>query len=363
MARILIISVDYEIFGNGVGDVRQHITEPAERMARICEAHNVPLTVFFEVEEYFAFLKHRKQLTGSLGYDPALEIRTQIHRLVQRGHDIQLHLHPEWYGASLLNGRWQLADQFQTVDSLFESQAETTSYIAERKAMVDDILATAGSSQRVSVYRAGAFSAQPSNRLLRALHATGIRIDSSVVKGLTRSNPHVHFDYRGAPCNKGPWRVSTDVATEDPSGQVWEFPIYSVLGRRWQQATPGRLRAKFSNNVPEAQRKRMAKQLGLSRNPFQVIRLLLQPIPIKLDYHNLTPTALMRYIRFAPSLRKSVPDVLVLIGHTKEHVEDRQFSEFLSRVRSGSENDVSGFSSIAKDLPAVADRLAPLEQC
>ena len=35
--RYLVLTNDYEIFGNGSGDVRQHVTEPTERMCRIAE--------------------------------------------------------------------------------------------------------------------------------------------------------------------------------------------------------------------------------------------------------------------------------------------------------------------------------------
>ena len=196
MQRHLVISVDYEVFGNGTGDVRQHMTEPTERMARMCEAHKVPLTVFFEVEEFLAFEKHRSELKALLGYDPAAEIREQIKSFAARGHDIQLQLHPEWVGARFEAGQWVLRPERQTVDSLFESEAETVAYIAERKGAIDEILTEAGSSQRVHVYRAGAFSAQPGKKLLRALQANEIYIDSSVVQGLTRQNPHVTLDYR-----------------------------------------------------------------------------------------------------------------------------------------------------------------------
>ena len=60
--RHVVLSVDYEIFGNGEGDVRQHVTGPTERMARLCEKYGSPLTVFFEVEEYLAFEKFRDAL-------------------------------------------------------------------------------------------------------------------------------------------------------------------------------------------------------------------------------------------------------------------------------------------------------------
>jgi len=62
--RHVVISVDYEIFGNGEGDVRQHTVDPTNRMARLCEKYGAPLTVFFEVEEYLAFEKISRRAGG-----------------------------------------------------------------------------------------------------------------------------------------------------------------------------------------------------------------------------------------------------------------------------------------------------------
>lgn len=350
MIRQIVVSVDYEIFGNGTGDVRQHMTQPTERMAKICEAHGVPLTVFFEVEEYLCFERHRDELKQKVGYDPAAEIRTQIKSFAERGHDIQLHLHPEWYGATLESGNWNLRMDRQTVDSNFSSEEEAVEYIKERKAVIDEILEEAGSDRRVCVYRAGAFSAQPGRKLLSALRANQINIDSSVVRGLTRENPHVRLDYRNAPCRKGPWKVLRDVAQADPDGDIWEFPIYSVMGRRWQQATVGRLKAKFSKNVPKHRQQQMVKQLGISKNPIKLIRFLFQPTPIKLDFHNLTPRKLLSYIRSAPAPKNGLPDVLVSIGHSKEHLHDEPFSEFLNLVTQDPKLKVVGFGDVSRGI-------------
>ena len=84
--RTLVLTVDYEIFGNGTGDVRQHVTEPTERMCRIAEKFGMPVTVFFEMEEYLLFQQHREALQRLLGYDPAAEMRRQAADLVRRGH-------------------------------------------------------------------------------------------------------------------------------------------------------------------------------------------------------------------------------------------------------------------------------------
>ena len=95
------------------------------------------------------------------GYDPAAELRAQAIDLVKRGHDLQLHLHPEWVGSRFENGRWLLRPDRPTVDSLFETQEEVSAYIGERKAVIDGFYEAAGSPRRVTAYRCGAFCAQP----------------------------------------------------------------------------------------------------------------------------------------------------------------------------------------------------------
>src|SRR5438094_470598 len=71
---------------------------------------------------------------------------------------------------------WVLDRERRTVDDLFETQEETNAYIKERKDVLEEI-----TGKPVRAYRAGAFSAQPGQKLLRALAANGILIDSSVV--------------------------------------------------------------------------------------------------------------------------------------------------------------------------------------
>lgn len=348
--RHIVLSVDYEIFGNGEGDVQQHVIRPTDRMARLCQKFGVPLTVFFEVEEYLAFERNREALISALGYDPASLIRRQIVSLAAAGHDIQLHLHPEWHKAEFRDGKWRLQREKSTVDVLYDSQEETTRYIAARKDIIEKMIAESGRRQPVTVYRAGAFSAQPGTKLLTALAQNGFVIDSSVVKGLVKNRPTGRLDYRNAPSAKEPWRVSRDVAQPDSAGPIWEVPIYARMRRRFQQVTWRRLRAKFSGNIPKAQQYEMVQQLGVGRNPVKILKFLAEPVPIKLDFHNQSPRALLSWINSAPAPENDGPDVLVLIGHTKEHTDDRAFEEFLALAKAQAHIKIVGFSEIAQIL-------------
>lgn len=352
--RHVVLSVDYEIFGNGDGDVLQHVVRPAAAMAECCEEYGAPLTVFFEVEEYLAFVQFAEPLTQILGYNPAARIREQIAALARKGHDVQLHLHPEWHGARFEDGRWKLNPRQRTVDDLFETQAETDRYIASRKAVIEEILP----ERKVAAYRAGAFCAQPGTKLLTALATNGFLIDSSVVKGLR--DEQAQLDYRDAPSFKGPWRIRNEVAREDASGALLEFPIYAVAGRRFQQATISRLRAKFSKNTPATRQKEMMGQLGVTgAGPMKMMRFLWQPVPLKLDYHNISAGKLMRWIRTAPNTGK--PDVLMLIGHTKEHIDCRSLEKLLQMIEREPDLKVISLDTLGRMLETKDARLAPTQ--
>jgi hypothetical protein len=346
--RGICLTVDHEIFGNGTGDVRQHMTEPTERMAAACEKHRMPLTVFFEVEEYLAFVREREQLVAALGYDPAEEVRAQAVDLARRGHDLQLHVHPEWVGSSFENGSWVLDPTKRTVHSLFGTQEEATEYIRSRKATIDELWAEAGCQRRVTAFRAGAFCAQPGEHLLPALAANGIFIDSSAVKGMTRKDKHVDLDFTAAPAKRRHWQVSTDVARDEENGPVLEIPIHSKMGRRIQQMTPRRLLAKFSGNVPKEKQREMVNQLGMGRSPASVARFLATPFPIKLDFHNMSARQMLRWIREAPPAPEGDMDVIVLIGHSKEHRDHANFEAFLEGVAADDSLEVVSLSDVAE---------------
>jgi hypothetical protein len=352
--RHVILSVDYEIFGNGTGDVRQHMTVPTEDMARLCEKHQAPLTVFVEMEETLAFERYARELTERIGYNPYREIRNQVVDLARRGHDIQLHLHPQWHNTRLVNGEWELDDSKPTVDSLFSDQHATTAYIRERKQALEEMTGASNRSHRVVAYRAGAFSAQPGSKLIGALAENDFVLDSSVVHGLQRKDEHVHLDYRNAPAGKSLWRVEADVAVEAPQGRLWELPIASTPGRRLNQLTFGRLKAKFSKNVPKAQQSRLMKQLGVRKSPLQFARFLCQRVPLKLDFHNVAPAKLVRWIRNAPRPLAGLPDVVVLIGHSKEHINNEAFATLVRLIHEDGSMKVSGFKDIAPLLPALS---------
>ena len=108
--------------------------------------------------------------------------------------------------------------------------------------------------------------------------------------------------------------------------------------------------AKFSRNVPKEQQKTMTAQLRMGRNPVSMVQFLAQRVPIKLDYHNVSPRGLLKLIRSAPAPAEGESDVLVLIGHSKEHISDERFEDFCKLVAAEPDLEAVTLSEVAEML-------------
>jgi hypothetical protein len=96
-----LFTIDYEIYGNGTGGLRDLVYEPAERLKNLFRKYNAPLVNFVEVAEL--------EKIEAYGTDSAIDlVRKQIKDLHQSGFEIALHLHPQWANAHYESGRWSL---------------------------------------------------------------------------------------------------------------------------------------------------------------------------------------------------------------------------------------------------------------
>ena len=97
----VIFTIDYEIYGNGQGSIKELVYDPAEKLAEIFRKRNSRFVVFVEAAEL--------EMIETLGTDPAINmVKKQIKDFYEEGFEIGLHLHPQWYNAQYRNGSWQL---------------------------------------------------------------------------------------------------------------------------------------------------------------------------------------------------------------------------------------------------------------
>ena len=231
----IILTADYEIFGDGSGDVRRSVIEPTAQILELCEKYSAPMTLFFEVGEYWAFLREREKLIEDLGCDPAALMEEQGRAAHSRGHDLQLHLHPQWLEAKYENKKWILNMDHWRLPKLplgaVEEESSITGALYRGKQTLEGMLQPVNPAYACLAFRAGALCIQPSADFHQAAKTVGLRIDSSVSKGYVNLQPPSLVDFREAHHRHRPWYADPmDIirpGVREPNGLL-EVPIASI---------------------------------------------------------------------------------------------------------------------------------------
>jgi hypothetical protein len=344
MAFELIITVDYELPADGLGDVRQHMVSPTEALMATCEAYGAKLTIMLEIGELWAFEDPRNSaFSRSIGYDPVEEIREQLEDAVRRGHDVQLHLHPHWLSATWVERRWNLDYQKYFLTSLDDD--EMLSVVKRGKSDLESILRPIDPHYECIGFRAGHWATAPSKRYLSMLKKAGLKSDTSVFKWGCNSPS---YDYRQAFSNIEAWYTDEiDINSASEQGSILEVPIATELSGFLGMLTPKRLRLFRRLYLGEDRRIQRALNVagfkcgsqGAARSTLVIHQLIrfFGKHPKKLDYCKLTSTEMLsmlkRFVSASQELNTSLPIPLVLIGHSKQgHSKDlRLFLEGLRR--------------------------------
>lgn len=305
-----IFSIDYEIYGNGEGALRELVYEPARELKNIFDKTGSKLVIFVEVAELEKF--------EAYGPDPVIiDVKQQVKEFYQHGHEIALHLHSQWCNASYKNDGWVLDYEEYNLCTLPSDR------IAE---IIDNALyylrTTLDSPDYTPIsFRAGNWLFQPTEAAARALAARGIKIDSSVFKGGLQYL--YKLDYRSAIGNGYFWKFYANVNTPDPKGILLEIPIYTQMVPFWKIITSKRV---------GLQQKGSSEQDTIKGKLFRILDRLRFRQPLKFDFCRMTITELTNMVDRI--IREDEADTasfrpIVAIGHTKDLVDFQTVESFL----------------------------------
>ena len=315
-----IFTLDYEIYGNGEGSLRDLVYEPARELKRVFEKAAAKLVVFAEAAEL-----EKIETTGT---DSAIEqVKAQLQELYRNGHEIALHLHPQWCNASRENGKWNLD---YTEYNLCTLKPERIEFIVQKA--INHLRRIVGDPGFTPLsFRAGNWLFQPTATAASVLAQQGIRVDSSVFKGGVQ---HQHrLNYRPACRNGWHWKFSNDVNVPDPHGGLLELPIYTEMVPFWRMLTGKRV---------GLQRKARAARPGAAAMAAPSLRAghfrdyLRLRYPMKFDFCRMTLAELTAMVEGVAILDAATPSVLkplVAIGHTKDLVDPDTVATFLSWLK------------------------------
>jgi hypothetical protein len=306
-----IFTLDYEIYGNGEGSLRELVYEPGEVLREIFRKWNARFVNFVEVGEF--------EKIEEYGTDPAIDlVKRQIQTLHRDGFEIALHLHPQWSNARYDAGKWVLDYSEYNLCTLPQTRI---AQIVDRSLGYLRRLVGEPSFKPLS-FRAGNWLFQPTQTAARILSERGFKIDSSVFKGGLQHNQCL--DYRRARRNGYYWRFSGNVNDPDPAGTWIEIPIYTEMVPFWKMRTSKRMGFKGSFGIAgQKTKQKLNRALDFLRFRY----------PLKLDFCRMTLDELTSMVEGVLRKDREEPDIyrpIVAIGHTKDLTDPQTVDAFLS---------------------------------
>ena len=306
-----ICTIDYEIYGNGEGSLRELVYEPAKRLRTIFQKWNAHFVAFVEIAEI--------EMIEAKATDPAIDlVKQQIQEFYREGFELGLHLHPQWYNARRENEGWKLDYSEYNLCTL---PRERIVKIVDRSiAYFRRILGVADYTPLA--FRAGNWLFKPTQPAACVLADRGIKIDSSVFKGGLQ---HQHrLDYRRSLKNGYYWRFKDNVNLSDSKGTLLELPIRTQMVPFWKMLTTKRINLQ--------QKGTSAAQNGKRRlNRF--MDFLRFRYPLKFDFCRMTLLELTHMVDTIIREDQQEPTSyrpIVSIGHTKDLVDFETVEKFLS---------------------------------
>lgn len=181
---------DWELSGNGSGDVRQLQFEPLRRLTGIYNRLDIRGSFNAEVMQQITFRQYQDQHKELKVL--ADEWDETVRETFRQGHDVQLHVHPQWQNAQYQDGRWKLTSDWSILNYSREQAAQM---LKSGKEYLERLLRDIDPNYRCVSFRSGAWCIAPSPHMLDLLVELGITFDMSIVAGVKYDTRNIKLDY------------------------------------------------------------------------------------------------------------------------------------------------------------------------
>ena len=180
---------DWELSGNGSGDVRRLQFEPLRRLVSIYNRLGIHGSFNAEVMQQITFRQHQDQHEELKVL--ADEWDEVVKETFRQGHDIQLHIHPQWQNAEYHDGRWKLTSDWSILNY---SREAARAMLQRGKEYLESLLQQVDPRYRCVSFRSGAWCIAPSPHMLELLVELGIVFDMSIVAGVKYDTRNIKLD-------------------------------------------------------------------------------------------------------------------------------------------------------------------------
>lgn len=181
---------DWELRGDGSGDMNLIQFHPMRELIKIYGSHGVRSTFMVEVMQQLTFRREQNRF-------PELKLLADewdenVREAFKQGHDIQLHIHPQWSKAEYANNEWKLSGDWSLLNYKPEIADEM---LSKGKEYLEKLLCPVNPDYKCVAFRSGSSVIAPSQFILKLLAKHEIIFDMSIVGGLRVNTRNVQFDY------------------------------------------------------------------------------------------------------------------------------------------------------------------------
>ena len=181
---------DWELSGDGSGDPHELQFAPMRRLVEIYNAHGIRGSFNAEVLQQFTFRKFQDQHPELKPLADAWD--DSIRETFRQGHDVQLHIHPQWSSPEYQDGKWKLNGDWSILNY---SAEDARALIATGKEYLENLLRPIDPNYASVSFRSGSWCIAPSPFMLSLLAEFGIVFDMSIVGGVRYQTRRIELDY------------------------------------------------------------------------------------------------------------------------------------------------------------------------
>jgi len=227
----LALTDDWELRGDGSGDIAQIQFRALRELLGIFQNYRARTTFNVELMQQLTFrkLQHKHPELGHWADAWDDHVRDAF----RDGHDIQLHVHPQWSRAEYVAGKWKLSGDWSLPNY---PEASTYAMLADGKDYIENLLRSIDASYRCVSFRSGSSSVAPAQFILSILAKLGIVFDMSIIGGFQVHTRNLQIDYSNCEESVVPFYPQMNDARKVSNKRepIVCVPIFSfTLSRRW----------------------------------------------------------------------------------------------------------------------------------
>lgn len=317
----LILTFDYELFGSGQGDVFKHLVKPTNYILDTLDELEIKATFFIEYLEILAIFELAKSGNAKAEAD-ALLIRSQLERMIKDGHDLQLHIHPQWYKAINNSDQWILNFSWWRFSSLpFNTTKNGTpgqlDLLKEGRLFLEKLVRPFIPEYQCHIFRAGGYNFGFDKQSITALKEAGFDTESSLCPGFFADKALCQYDYTSF-SDYAPF----DLKLSGNSLNIIEYPLLTIKSQLIEKISVARLYNKLING-------------NLKKINFVGPKSFLSPQNSEKLTNSNFDVCLSSFLQINRFFNKAVSaelSELVLIGHAKDLCFFSPFKKILKRA-------------------------------